>query len=43
MILMYGNKSVKVNLQPNTTDGENKNIKKLQDFIKEVLGKGKYD
>ena len=41
--VMYGDKSVKVNLQPNTTGGENANIKKLQDFIKEVLGKGKYD
>ena len=41
--VMYGDKSIKINLQPNTTSGENKNIKKLQDFIKEVLGTGKYD
>tara|TARA_R100001594_G_scaffold150350_1_gene211136 strand:+ start:162 stop:2144 length:1983 start_codon:yes stop_codon:yes gene_type:complete len=47
--VMYGDKSIKINLQPNTTSGENKNIKKLQDFINEVLGRatstgsGKFD
>ena len=37
--VMYGDKSVKINLQPNTTGGEDKNIKKLLDFIKEVTNK----
>ena len=40
--VMYGDKSVKINLQPNTTSGERKNIKKLQDFIKEVMGTGNF-
>ena len=40
--VMYGDKSVRINLQPNTTGGEDKNIKKLQDFIKEVLGTGNF-
>jgi hypothetical protein len=33
---MYGDKSVNINLQPNTTSGEKRQIKKLNDFIKSV-------
>ncbi len=32
--VMYGNESVNINLQPNTTSGEKSNIKKLNNFIK---------
>lgn len=34
--VMYGDKSVNINLQPNTTSGEKRQIKKLNDFIKSV-------
>ena len=36
----YGDNSVNINLQPNTTSGEREQIKKLQDFInKQLSGK----
>ena len=34
----YGDDSVDINLQPNTTSGEKRQIKKLQDFINTQLG-----